>query len=226
MPGRASARLRPHSIGDARRDSYSRARWRRRAPACPAGYTSSAATPATAPLVTGTVIPHSPPMDGVVRLDLQVRNDTTGVWAAPDLVDLTWKGADGKSVASDARPLGQAVAPAATVTMTLVTLSPTAVGNFTLTVELETPGSRLQIGDPTPFHLSGFLFKGRGNGHGLGMSQWGARGRAEAGDDYKKILAAYYHDSRIDNRDTSGMVRIALTHRAADPARPRARRRL
>jgi stage II sporulation protein D len=174
----------------------------------------------TATLVTGTVVPHNPPMDGVVRLDLQVRNDTASAWAARDLVRLTWKGADGKPVTADARPLGQAVAPAATATLTLVTLSPTAVGDFTLTTELETRGSQLQIGDPTPFHLSGFLFKGRGNGHGLGMSQWGARGRAGAGDDDKKILAAYYRNSRIDSRDTSGMVRIALTHGSIDLARP------
>ena len=174
----------------------------------------------TATFVSGTVVPHNPPMDGVVRLDLRVRNDTPSAWAASALVHLTWKGADGKPVAADARPLGQAVAPAATIDLTLVTLSPTAVGDFTLTVELETHGSRLQIGDPTPFHLAGFLFKGRGNGHGLGMSQWGARGRAGAGDDYKKILAAYYKDSRIDSRDTSGMVRIALTHGPIDLARP------
>jgi len=30
----------------------------------------------TATLVSGTVVPHNPPMDGVVRLDLRVRNDT------------------------------------------------------------------------------------------------------------------------------------------------------
>jgi stage II sporulation protein D len=181
---------------------------------------TSASAAATATLVAGTVVPHDPPMDGVVRLDLQVRNDTASAWAAGDLVQLTWKGADGKPVLSDARPLGRSVAPAATVTLTLVTLSPTAVGDFTLTTELETRGSRLQIGVPTPFHLSGFLFKGRGNGHGLGMSQWGARGRAGAGDDVNKILAAYYKNSRIDSRDTSGMVRIALTHGPIDLARP------
>jgi stage II sporulation protein D len=174
----------------------------------------------TATLVAGTVIPSNPPMDGVVRLDLHVRNDTSSGWRAGDLVHLTWKGADGKPVAADARPLGQAVAPAATVDLALVTLSPTAVGDFTLTTELETRGSRLQIDAPTSFHLSGFLFKGRGNGHGLGMSQWGARGRAGAGDDYKKILAAYYQSSRIDSRDTSGLVRIALTHGPIDLARP------
>lgn len=37
-----------------------------------------------------------------------------------------------------------------------------------------------------------FIFRGKGNGHGLGMSQWGARGLAEQGYDYKKILEHYY----------------------------------
>src|SRR6202035_1541281 len=168
----------------------------------------------------GPAVRHTPPMDGVVRLDLQVRNDTASAWAARDLVHLTWKGSDGKAVTADARPLGQAVAPAATVNLTLVTLAPTAVGDFPLTVELETRGSRLQIGDPTTFHLSGFLFKGRGNGHGLGMSQWGARGRAAAGQDYKTILSTYYTGTQIDTRDTSGAVRIALTDDPIDLARP------
>jgi stage II sporulation protein D len=37
-----------------------------------------------------------------------------------------------------------------------------------------------------------FVFTGTGFGHGLGMSQWGARGYAELGYDYKKILQTYY----------------------------------
>jgi stage II sporulation protein D len=37
-----------------------------------------------------------------------------------------------------------------------------------------------------------FIFKGTGFGHGLGMSQWGAKGYAELGYDYKKILQTYY----------------------------------
>lgn len=37
-----------------------------------------------------------------------------------------------------------------------------------------------------------FTFTGTGFGHGLGMSQWGARGYAELGYDYKKILSYYY----------------------------------
>ena len=174
----------------------------------------------TATLVSGTVVPHDPPMDGIVRLELQVRNDTTSAWTAADPVHLIWKRADGKVADADTRQLGQPVAAGANVPLTLVTLAPTAVGDFTLSTELETHGAKLAIGEPTAFHLSGFLFKGRGNGHGLGMSQWGARGRAAAGQDYRKILAAYYTGTRIDNRDTTGTVRIALTDQAIDLARP------
>jgi stage II sporulation protein D len=37
-----------------------------------------------------------------------------------------------------------------------------------------------------------FRLIGSGFGHGLGMSQWGARGLAEQGYDYKRILQHYY----------------------------------
>lgn len=44
---------------------------------------------------------------------------------------------------------------------------------------------------------SGFTIEGRGNGHGLGMSQWGAHGMANAGKTYKEILAHYFQNTRI-----------------------------
>jgi SpoIID/LytB domain protein len=181
---------------------------------------SAASASGTATLVSGTVLPRNPPMGGIVRLDLQVRNDTSTAWTAADLVHLTWKSAEGKTSTEDTHQLGEPAAVGATVPLTVVTMAPAAVGDFSLTTELETHGGRLAIGTPTTFHLSGFLFKGRGNGHGLGMSQWGARGRAAAGQDYKKILSTYYTGTRIDTRDTSGMVRIVLTDDRLDLARP------
>lgn len=42
-----------------------------------------------------------------------------------------------------------------------------------------------------------FRFIGRGNGHGVGLSQWGARGLAEQGYDYKRILQYYYTNVTI-----------------------------
>jgi stage II sporulation protein D len=39
---------------------------------------------------------------------------------------------------------------------------------------------------------SGVELSGRGLGHGVGLCQWGARGRAEAGQSYREILAHYF----------------------------------
>ena len=43
-----------------------------------------------------------------------------------------------------------------------------------------------------------FKFTGRGWGHGVGMCQWGAKGMAEAGYDYERILDYYYPDTEIE----------------------------
>ena len=44
-----------------------------------------------------------------------------------------------------------------------------------------------------------YAFTGKGYGHGVGMSQWGARKRAEAGQSYAQILAFYYPGTEIMN---------------------------
>jgi stage II sporulation protein D len=40
--------------------------------------------------------------------------------------------------------------------------------------------------------LASLTLRGRGNGHGVGMCQWGAIGRARAGQDFQTILGTYY----------------------------------
>jgi stage II sporulation protein D len=42
-----------------------------------------------------------------------------------------------------------------------------------------------------------FLFSGLGWGHGAGMCQWGAKGMADAGADYRSILNYYYQNVEI-----------------------------
>ncbi len=42
-----------------------------------------------------------------------------------------------------------------------------------------------------------FIFQGRGSGHGVGLSQWGARGMAERGYSYREILGHYYPGTRV-----------------------------
>lgn len=43
-----------------------------------------------------------------------------------------------------------------------------------------------------------YVFKGKGYGHGVGMSQYGAMGMAEAGFNYEEILKWYYKDVEIE----------------------------
>ncbi|HZG37693.1 MAG TPA: SpoIID/LytB domain-containing protein [Nodosilinea sp.] len=46
---------------------------------------------------------------------------------------------------------------------------------------------------------------GRGYGHGLGMSQWGARGLATRGHNYQQILAHYYQGTALSNIQVAGL---------------------
>jgi stage II sporulation protein D len=45
-------------------------------------------------------------------------------------------------------------------------------------------------------------FEGRGWGHGVGLCQWGARGRALAGQHYKDILQTYYPKAKLTQAST------------------------
>src|SRR5207248_5058338 len=62
-----------------------------------------------------------------------------------------------------------------------------------------------------------FLLDGRGWGHGVGMSQWGAEGYARHGYDYRRILAHYYPHTHIGIADPRD-VRVLLS-RAQDSVR-------
>ncbi|KJS21173.1 MAG: hypothetical protein VR72_11870 [Clostridiaceae bacterium BRH_c20a] len=56
-----------------------------------------------------------------------------------------------------------------------------------------------------PKKLSTITFNGKGYGHGLGMSQWGARGLAVQGYNYLQILKYYYNNNNYDGKLTIGM---------------------
>jgi stage II sporulation protein D len=54
-----------------------------------------------------------------------------------------------------------------------------------------------------------FVLKGRGWGHGIGMSQYGAQGFAQHGRSYQRILRHYYPGTTFDTR-SSTMMRVLL----------------
>ena len=69
--------------------------------------------------------------------------------------------------------------------------------------------------------LPDLTFYGRGYGHGVGMSQHGARGRALAGQLAPQILAHYYAKTTLGLRSTATPVRVlVLTGFAATAATP------
>ncbi len=49
--------------------------------------------------------------------------------------------------------------------------------------------------------LTGLTLRGSGNGHGVGMCQWGAIGRARAGQDARTILRHYYPGTAVGFAD-------------------------
>ncbi|MDN5697304.1 MAG: SpoIID/LytB domain-containing protein [Rubrobacter sp.] len=61
---------------------------------------------------------------------------------------------------------------------------------------------------------SGVKVCGSGYGHGVGLSQYGAKGRAEAGQGHARIIKAYYRDASLQ-RVSSPAVRVLLEERAA-----------
>jgi stage II sporulation protein D len=79
---------------------------------------------------------------------------------------------------------------------------------------------RAVAADPVP-PLGDVTFYGRGYGHGVGMSQYGARGRALAGQLAPEILAHYYAGTTLGRRDPATIVRVlVMSGLAATPSKP------
>lgn len=55
-----------------------------------------------------------------------------------------------------------------------------------------------------------FTFRGRGWGHGVGMSQWGARGLAERGWTGQRILTHFYRGTGVEQRSGPKEIRVGL----------------
>lgn len=61
-----------------------------------------------------------------------------------------------------------------------------------------------------PVALKTLVIDGRGYGHGRGMSQWGARGMAEAGKPWRAILAHYYRGTTVSRRAPGERIRVLI----------------
>jgi SpoIID/LytB domain protein len=117
--------------------------------------------------------------------------------------------------------VGAVIAPPATMAETpgsspspSPSASPEAVPSSTPAAALATAVGPTTLGETVTFY-------GRGYGHGVGMSQYGARGRALAGQDAATILAHYYQGVTLEPIDPATRIRVLIMSRwAATEARP------
>jgi stage II sporulation protein D len=72
--------------------------------------------------------------------------------------------------------------------------------------------SIVALASPAPVDGS-WVIRGKGFGHGVGMSQYGAEGMARTGRKYRRILRHYYRNTRI-GRVNSQSVRVLLSERS------------
>ena len=63
---------------------------------------------------------------------------------------------------------------------------------------------------PRP-HSGALHFVGRGFGHGIGMSQFGAEGMGRSGKNYHQILAFYYPGTTMSKVADSANIRVQLS---------------
>lgn len=71
----------------------------------------------------------------------------------------------------------------------------------------------------------GFAFVGSGYGHGVGMSQWGARAMARRGESYEQILETFYPGARLETWEPRRIAESgpgSVTGRTGFPGRNRA----
>lgn len=98
-----------------------------------------------------------------------------------------------------------------------------AATSFVLALVAGLPVARDAAGAPTPRAPETFRFRGAGNGHGVGMSQYGALHRAEAGHHASEILGFYYPGTSVGPEpEPVGRVRVrvatSVRHARVDPA--------
>ncbi len=79
------------------------------------------------------------------------------------------------------------------------------------------------FGPPTAIAKK-FVVTGHGNGHGVGMSQWGAYGYAKHGADYRKIATHYFKGSKVGKVKAGRTIRVLLGAASKTAAFSKARR--
>ena len=143
-----------------------------------------------------TINTEKPYEKGETDIDTETKYDTSGngtifAVSAAGIIESELKGAytvDSSQNVSMAK--GELYTVSSNGTEKLSTESKSVKPKSTVPSEIYSGG--------TVYPIDGkFVFYGRGNGHGVGMSQYGAQGMAKAGYSYREILEHYYTDITV-----------------------------
>jgi SpoIID/LytB domain protein len=104
--------------------------------------------------------------------------------------------------------ISRATVPIAVILVSVLAMGPASASGTDAWV-----GVPDAVAPHTQAAASGFTFYGSGDGHGLGMSQWGAYGLARRGWPYAKILTHFYSGTKVAvPSNPVRSIRVGLTY--------------
>ncbi len=176
--------------GRARRERRSAARWRAAVVAAVIGLGAVGLIPGTSALASNPPIPITGQSGAPVgQRSSPPPNEPTGSPSARPTSAASSSASSSPANQSSPSPADASASPQASWSLPIQTTTPTS---------------------PVRDRPSEITFYGRGYGHGLGMSQYGARGRALAGQTAATILAHYYQGTTPATVSPSAPVRVLV----------------
>lgn len=193
----------------------------------PAGYVQRASADIDASYGTSTV-PTSIVEGGEVPVHVRVRNTGSQRWPAtgPNAVRLGhhWYDANGSVVVWDGAraELSRDIPPGQSAAFTVNIRAPRASGTFFLDWDLVQEGAGWfssrgvdMKAERVVVAQDGVTFYGKGWGHGIGLSQWGAQGLAQGASGSRlkgeQIVSTYFPGAELSTHPVSLPIRVLLS---------------
>jgi SpoIID/LytB domain protein len=192
--------------------------------------TPSVAVRVTAPLDAAygkTTAPSSIIPGGEINVDVHVKNSGLAAWPAgganPVRLGYHWFDMDSRAVVWDGMRtlLPHDVAPGEEVTLTVDMRAPDADGAYALSWDMVQEGKGWFSGGAVPMKQDvvavgqGVTFYGKGWGHGIGLSQWGAQGWAEGAAGPRltgeQIVTKYFPGAALATQPMTRPFRVLLS---------------